>query len=147
MGDLAIAAGAIAYVDANVLIYAVERIQPYASLLRPIWEAARSNTATLIGSELLIIETLTGPLKQGDQALIAAYDEILRASDLQLLPITDAILRQGAALRANHGLKAPDAIHAATALSAGCSMYLTNDVAFRRIPDLSPTILTDLLAT
>jgi len=56
VGDLAIAAGAIAYVDANVLIYAVERIQPYASLLRPIWEAARSNTATLIGSELLIIE-------------------------------------------------------------------------------------------
>lgn len=84
----------------------------------------------------------------GDLAIAAAtYDEILRSSDLQLLPITDAILRQGATLRANHGLKAPDAIHAATALSAGCSMYLTNDVAFRRIPDLSPTILNDLLAT
>jgi predicted nucleic acid-binding protein len=38
----------------------------------------------------------------------------------------------------------PDAIHAATALEARCSMYLTNDDGFRRVPGISPTILSDL---
>ena len=28
---------------------------------------------------------------------------------------------------------------------AGCSIYLTNDVGFRRIPGISPVILSDLL--
>lgn len=93
------------------------------------------------------METLVGPLKRGDQALIAAYEQSLRASDLQLLPISAIVLRQGAAIRANHRLSAPDAIHAATAMIAGCSMYLTNDEAFRRVPQLSPTILDDLLVT
>jgi predicted nucleic acid-binding protein len=138
---------AVVYVDTNALIYAVERVQPYATLLRPVWEAAVSKMVRLIGSELLILETLAGPLRTGDQALIAAYEQALRANDLQLLPITPAILRQGAAIRANYRLNAPDAIHAASALSAGCSMYLTNDEAFRRVPQLAPTILNDLLVT
>jgi predicted nucleic acid-binding protein len=133
------------YVDANALIYAVERIEPYASLLRPVWEAARRQTVRLIGSELLIIEALTGPLKASNAALVAAYEQVLRASDLQLLPITGPILRQGAAVRATYGLKTPDAIHAATALDAVCSIYLTNDVGFRRVPGVSPVILSDLL--
>lgn len=66
-------------------------------------------------------------------------------SDLELLPVTVAVLRDGAALRAGFGLKTPDAIHAATASRAGCSMYLTNDTGFRRVPGLSPTILEDFL--
>jgi predicted nucleic acid-binding protein len=145
VGTIIVAASAVVYVDANALIYAVEGVQPYANLLRPVWEAARAKAARLIGSELLIIETLTGPLKRGDRALAAAYEQVLAAGDLQLLPVTAAILRHGATLRANHGLKTPDAIHAATALNAGCSMYLANDQGFRRIPHISPTILSDLL--
>ena len=58
MGTIALAPGTVAYVDANALIYAVEGIEPYATLLRPVWEAARVGAARLIGSELLIIEAL-----------------------------------------------------------------------------------------
>jgi predicted nucleic acid-binding protein len=145
VGALTIAVGSIVYVDANALIYAVERVEPYASLLRPVWDAAGSRTARLIASELLIIETLTGPLKHANKALVTAYEQILAASDLELLPVNAAILKQGASIRADFGLKTPDAIHAAAALRARCSMFLTNDQGFRRIPQLSPTILGDLL--
>jgi predicted nucleic acid-binding protein len=145
VGTIAVAAGAVVYVDANALIYAVEKVEPFASLLRPVWEAGRSKSARLIGSELLIIETLTGPLKRGDLALADAFDRILHASDLELLPISSVVLREGAKLRVDHGLKTPDAIHAATALRAGCSMDLTNDTGFRRVPGLAATILGDYL--
>jgi predicted nucleic acid-binding protein len=110
--------------------------------LRPVWEAARQKKIKLIGSELLIIETLTGPLKKNIAPLVSAYDQILKHTDLNLLPISGAILRDGASIRANYGLKTPDAIHAATSLSAGCSMFLTNDVGFERVPRLAPTILS-----
>jgi len=38
-----------------------------------------------------------------------------------------------------------DAIHAAIALEHGCTLFVTNDASFRRIPGLPVTILTDLL--
>ena len=145
MGAIAVTTGAIVYIDANALIHAVERVEPYASLLPGYWEAARAKRAPLVGSELLVIETLTGPLKRRDSSLVAAYELILGSSDLRLLPITGALLRRSAGIRADHGLKTPDAIHAATAPEVGCAMYLTNDGGFRRVPGISPTILSDLL--
>jgi predicted nucleic acid-binding protein len=145
VGTIAIPSGTVAYVDANALIYAVEKIAPYADLLRPFWTAAKSGTARLVSSELLIIETLTGPLKSGNRPLVAAYEQIFQSSGIDLSPITADILRSGATLRSTYGLKTPDAIHAATALRAGCSMYLTNDEGFRRVQGIHPIILKDHL--
>jgi predicted nucleic acid-binding protein len=145
VGIIAIPSGTVAYVDTNALIYAVEGVHPFATLLRPVWEAARAQAIRLIGSELLIIEALAGPLKQNNRPLADAYEQVFQAYDLQLLPITSTILRRGAEIRAAHGLKTPDAIHAATALQAGCSMYLTNDVGFRRVNGLAVVILNDVL--
>ena len=36
-----------------------------------------------------------------------------------------------------------DALHAATALAAGCSLFVTNDTDFRRVPGLPAVILDD----
>jgi len=49
-------------------------------------------------------------------------------------------------LRASSGLKTPDAIHAASALVAGCTHLITNDPAFRRVPNLVVVVLSDLIA-
>ena len=49
-------------------------------------------------------------------------------------------------LRAQTGLKIPDALHAATALRASCALFITNDTDFRRIQGLPAVILDDLLA-
>ncbi len=52
-----------------------------------------------------------------------------------------------AQLRATSGLKTPDAIHAATALEHGCTLFVTNDPAFRRLTTVPVVILGDLLVT
>jgi predicted nucleic acid-binding protein len=46
-------------------------------------------------------------------------------------------------LRAQLGLKLPDAIHAATALAMGCTAILTNDIGFKRLPGAQLFLLSD----
>lgn len=63
---------------------------------------------------------------------------------MRLLPITQPILRRAAHLRATTKLKTPDALHAATALEAGCVLFVSNDLGFRSVPNLPLVILSDL---
>ena len=77
---------------------------------------------------------------------VYADAQILTCPGIRLLPITPLILRAAAGLRAALSkLRTPDAIHAATADSAGSTLVLTNDAAFRRIPNLPVVVLDDLL--
>lgn len=147
MGPLTVPSGGSAYLDANAFIYTVERIDPYRTVLDPFWQSVRASAAVVLTSELTWLEVLVGPLKTGDVALWATYRAVLDTSpDVRMLPVSRAILERAAHLRATTGLKTPDAIHAATALIAGCALLVTNDAAFRRVPGLNVTVLRDLLS-
>jgi len=76
------------------------------------------------------------------------FKEFLTASkEVQLIPITLPILEHAASLRARMGLKAPDAIHAATALTKRKEVvFVTNDPRFKRIPDLSMILLQEMIS-
>ena len=65
---------------------------------------------------------------------------------MQLIPIDLAVLREAARLRATTNLKKPDAVRAATALSEGCTIFLTNDSQFRTAPGLPTIVLREILA-
>lgn len=146
MGPLMPPVGSKVYLDANIIIYSVELIAPYAGLLFPIWHGAAIGTHTLLTSSLSLLETLVGPLKSGNASLEADYRRLLQGtSDLRLVPITDPILEQAARLRATTNLKTPDAIHAATALIENCALFVTNDPAFRHVPSLTVVVLSDLV--
>ena len=91
MGQLTLPASGSVYIDADAVIYSVEKIEPYWTLLQPMWSAAR--------------------------------------------------------LRAQLGLKTPDAIHAATALATGCALFATNDKGFRRVTGLAVAVLSETVST
>ncbi|EDN71135.1 conserved hypothetical protein [Beggiatoa sp. PS] len=50
----------------------------------------------------------------------------LDTSEVRLIPTTTAIWEQATRFRAKTGLKTPDAIHAATALVASCTLFIIN---------------------
>lgn len=146
MGSLTLPAGGAVYVDAMAVIYTVERFPDYWPLLEPLWLAAQARTVEVFSSELTIMEVLVKPLKTRDTAVIAAYEQSLAGTDLQLLPITQSILRGAAQLRAATRLRTPDAIHAVTAQQMGCMLFVTNDTGFRGVPGLPVVILDDVRA-
>lgn len=64
--------------------------------------------------------------------------------NFQLAPITRAVLVRAAAIRARHGLPAPDAIMLATAVESGATLAATNDYAWRKIDEIKVLLLRDL---
>ena len=136
--------GAI-YLDASAVIYSVERNEPYLTLLAPAWQQAEAGQFTLVCSELVVAETLVRPLREGHAELEAAFRAVFAAPEVQLVTATRHLWEDTARLRAQTGLKTPDALHAATALREGCDLFVTNDSDFRRVQGLPVVVLDDLL--
>lgn len=144
MGSLTLPESGTVYADAQIFIYSVEKHPTYSPLLRPLWEAVQAGKLEVVSSELTLMETLVGPIKKADQALISTYDRLYEQAGVRLLPITRGILRQAADPRATTTLRTPDAIHAATCIATGCAMFLTNDSRFRSMKNVPIVMLDDL---
>lgn|SRR5574341_9729 len=144
MGSLNLPSSGVIYVDTAPVIYSVEQHPDYLALLDPLWAASESGQIQVVSSELILVEALTGALKRNDPQLVADYERVLTASEMRLLPISAALLRDAARLRASVNLKTPDAIHAATALASGCAQLITNDRDLKRVSALNVVVLNEL---
>ncbi len=145
MGQLILPIGSRIYLDTPPLIYSVEKNPEYSNLMDDLWVAADRGDVEIVTSELTLLETLVQPVREDDEALIKAYEELLLSSDVRIVPISTPILREAVNLRATFNFRTPDAIHAATAALSGCDHLISNDVAFRRLTQISVTILSDLI--
>lgn len=145
MGPLTLPPDGPIYLDASGFIYGVERIEPYRALLEPMWRQAQAGQFTIVSSDLVILETLVKPLREGDTVVEMLFRSLFDANEVTLIPATRPLWEDAARLRAETGLKTPDALHAATALYAECTLFVTNDADFRRFEDLPVVVLDDLL--
>ena len=122
--------GSGAYLDANILIYLLEPIEGRPELLerskRIIAKAAADGTP-LFTSAITLGECLHGAFVKKSPAVAQDYERLFAAGKLRILPVSADIIRQAAKLAAERGAKLVDAIHMATAESAGCHVFYTND--------------------
>lgn len=73
------------------------------------------------------------------------YRNLLLATPGIVSRIVDsAVATTAAALRARYGLKTPDALQVATALTENCEAFLTGDKGLRRVTELRVLVLDDL---
>lgn len=142
MGRLTLPDQGAIYLDANCFIYSVEEIEPYRTLLEPVWRRGG-----IVTSDLTLLEVLVKPLQAANVARQNTYRELLAAPEVERLPLTTEVLEQAARLRAATGIKTPDAIHAASALLRNASLLLSNDKGFQKIPALSFIYLRDLVSS
>ena len=145
MGPLTLPAHGPVYLDANGFIYSVERVEPYRTLLEPMWQQARAGEFDVASSDITVLETLVKPLREGDEVVEMLLRSMFDAQEVSLIPATRELWEDAARIRADTGLKTPDALHAATALRAGCALFVTNDTDFRRVEGLPIVVLDDLI--
>ena len=108
MGTLTLPNAGSVYVDSSAVIYSVERIEPYLTLLVPVWQRAEAGQFTLVISELVLAETLVHPLRRNLPTVEAAYRNVFAAPEVRLASATRQLWEDCARLRATAGLKTAD---------------------------------------
>ena len=56
MGELNLPSGGLVYLDASGFIYSAERIEPYRTLLEPMWHQADAGEITIVSSDLVVMK-------------------------------------------------------------------------------------------
>ena len=120
------------YLDANILIYFIEGAPELRARVRYALAQADKRAIALATSQLTIAECLRGAWRRRDQALVDVYRAFFSAEDLVRPVAVDTEILAGAAeFAASYQVKLIDAIHVASAVSAGCQALLTNDKRLR----------------
>jgi len=97
--------------DSCIWIYYLEDHPRYADLIETLLRDSQRRQTRLLTSELTLLELTTGPLRFGKPNNAAEYQLYLDSyPGLRLLPNSRRILDRAAHLRADTGLKTPDAI-------------------------------------
>lgn len=147
MGLLKALRGDRIYLDTNTWIYALEGFSEFRSDLTLLFEQMQAGTFTGITSELTLAELLVKPCQDKDQAQQARYKKaISNRKNFFIVPVLRDLLIDAAAVRARTQLKLPDAIHAATALQANCTTFLTNDRQLKKLTDIPVVLLSEVIA-
>lgn len=134
MGIVAsVGSGPIA-IDTAIFIYFAGRHATYADLVRPMFGAADRGELELVTSAVTLLEVLVVPYRAGDFVLAERYETLLtRSRGLTLVAMDLVQLRAAAQIRARYGVKTPDALQLAAAVTTRCTTFVTND---RRLPEL-----------
>jgi uncharacterized protein len=110
------------YLDSCIAIYLVEEHPVYCA---GIEEALARLNGIVCYSPLTELECLVLPLRMKRDDVVEKFRRFF-ALNLQLT-MPDSVYREAASLRANFGLKTPDALHLATGRFHDCSELWTND--------------------
>jgi len=92
---------------------------------------ANSNRGGLAISPLVKCECLVGPLRRKDRALEELYNDVFR--QFECLDMPEPVYLRASQLRAEAGLKTPDALHLACAQHHRCDALWTNDSRVHKV--------------
>jgi predicted nucleic acid-binding protein len=115
------------FLDTNFFIYLIEGASPQSVRARYLSRAFAARHDEVLTSAMSVGEVLVAPLRNGDNALAQRYRQIFRGRGISVLPFAEQAAEAFARIRANGSIRPPDAIQLATAGTAGCDLFLTND--------------------
>ena len=133
----------ILFADACLLIWGFEGAPAFRRAAGAAINAVFADhpDALFAVSRLALLEVRVKPLRDRDTALLRHYDEFF-AGGIDIVDISAAIIDRATDLRATHGLKTADAIHAASALSfEDHVIFVTGDPVFERVAGLNVRVV------
>jgi len=120
------------YLDSCIVIYLIQAADSIRDTLQKVLRGDNPKMVPRIYiSALTRLECRVWPLRQKELELLAEFDRFFASRDLRRIRLTTAIFDLATELRADHGVKTPDALHLAAAIQGGCNEFWAND---HRIP-------------
>ncbi len=117
--------GKKAFLDTNIFIYLIEENKLYLNQVDKLLIFLEQNRYEIITSTLTLGEILTKPYKDNRVDLVKIYQEFFE--DIKLIELNDQIASLFAQIRANYGIKTPDAVQLASAIYSKSDLFVTND--------------------
>lgn len=99
------------------IIHLLEAHPQFLGRFNGLFEAEAAGELQFAISTITLAEVLTGPLRAGQIALAPRYEKAL--ARFTVVPLSSTVAVLAASMRAQHGLKLPDALHLATAPEIG----------------------------
>jgi predicted nucleic acid-binding protein len=128
MGIAELIRGKRVYFDTMIFIYLIEGSDEFKNQLTEITNILLDGDTEIVTSELTLCETLVVPFRNNDIKMIDKYRQFIEKSGaFELCPTTLDTYIRASLYRAQFGLKTSDSIHVATAVEAGCDVFITND--------------------
>ncbi|OGW31097.1 MAG: hypothetical protein A2X59_01645 [Nitrospirae bacterium GWC2_42_7] len=136
----------VVYLDTSIFIYFVEQHPRYHKLCGPIFEDIEAGKIKALTSTLTLLEILVQPYKLKKEDLVLKfYSLLVTYPHLSWIDMSLTVADRAAGLRAKYGLKTPDAIQMASALSHGAGAFICNDRAFDKIEEIECLIIDDFI--
>lgn len=138
---LTLSSGRSVALDTAILVYFLERHPRYYEAVHGVLHRVETGDLKGFASSLVFAELLVPLYRSGNVAKAREILRVLRAfPNLAIDPVSDEISSEAARLRAEHGVRTPDAIHFATALENEADVFLTNDRRLRRLAVEGPVV-------
>jgi uncharacterized protein len=124
----------IAFLDSSAAIYYLEGDANAQKAIRDVLLNLKNQSPSceLAVSRLGVMECRVKPLRDNTHMLLAAYEAFF--AQTRIVELTAPVVDEATRLRASYGLKTPDALQAASALSLGEDVvFVTADLGFARL--------------
>ena len=131
------------FLDTAPVVYFVEANKRYLPVVEPIFAQLDAVAWQAVTSPVTLSECLVIPYRLSDDRLKQLFTRLL-VHRAEFVPISQDIAHAAAELRSAYHLNLADAFQLATARSAGCEAFLTNDIALKRLSLTRVIVLDDL---
>lgn len=132
--------------DTNVFIYFIEEHPDYYPFCDKIFESIETGLIKASTSTLSLLEILVQPYRMKKDDLVYKFYSLLSTyPNLTWVDMNLDVADIAARLRAEHRLKTPDSIQAASAIVSGATGFICNDKAFKKIKEFESLVFDDLV--
>ena len=129
--------------DTNAIIYFLDGTPNFINLMMAFFELVERDHLKITLSVINEAELLVKPYRESNSAALEAITFFLEEfPNLSIISLSREIGQQAAKIRAESGLRLPDAMILATAISNHCDLLLGNDMSFmQKASSYLPTIV------
>ena len=129
------------YFDTNIFIYIIEGSIQYQRTIDELTRSIIKKDFEAYTSYITLTEILPPLVKRANKDIISGTIEFIRGKGFfNLSSVHEEVCLQAGFLRGELGMKTPDALHVATAIHQGCTLFLTNDAGIR-VPESMKLVL------
>ncbi len=132
--------------DTSIFIYQLEANARYVALTDSVFSWIEKAGHEAVTSTITMTELLVPSYRDKDENRVDTFYGLLSTyPNLRWIAPDLEVADLAAKMRAQYGLRTPDALQAATAIRENATGFITNDPVFARIEEIEAVVLDHLL--